>query len=137
MQKAKHRVMRATRAASRGFTLLEIMLVVTIIGVIMGGVAVALFQRKKRIDISLAKTRVASVSSAVKEFMLQNSGACPKSVDDLVQQKYLEKSAAKDPWAKDFIFKCPGTNDTDGADITSIGPDKQEGTPDDIKAWEL
>jgi hypothetical protein len=42
----------------------------------------------------------------------------------------------KDPWGKDFVIHCPGTNDTDGADVISFGPDKQEGTPDDIKSWE-
>ena len=53
-----------------------------------------------------------------------------------MSQKYLDRSNAKDPWGKDLLFRCPGTNDTDSADISSAGPDKQEGTPDDIKSWE-
>jgi hypothetical protein len=69
--------------------------------------------------------------------MLDNSGNCPKGIDDLLAQKYLDKNNAKDPWDKPMLFHCPGTNDTDSADISSAGPDKQEGTPDDIKSWEM
>jgi len=49
----------------------------------------------------------------------------------------VARASAKDPWGKDFVLRCPGTNDTDGADIVSTGPDKAEGTGDDIKSWEL
>jgi len=97
---------------------------------------VTLFKRFGRAQSQIAKTRVGEVSKAVKQFMLENNSNCPKGIDDLVAQKYLEKSSAKDPWGKDFGFKCPGSNETDGADITSSGADKQEGTADDIKSWE-
>ena len=56
--------------------------------------------------------------------MIDNNNECPKSIDDLVAQKYLPKKQ-KDPWGKDFIMHCPGTINTDGADVVSAGPDKQ------------
>jgi general secretion pathway protein G len=118
-----------------GFTLLEIMVVLAIIGLIVGSVGVMVFNRFKKAQVQTAKTRVTEISNATTQFMLDNNNSCPRSLDELVSQKYLKKGL-KDPWGKDFIFRCPGTSDTDGADVASAGPDKQEGTQDDIKSWE-
>ena len=46
----------------------------------------------------------------------------------------LSKNDIKDPWGTPYTFKCPGTQDPDGADVISAGPDKQPGTEDDIKS---
>ncbi len=123
------------RRRDRGFTLLEIMVVLAIIGLIVGSVGVMIFNKFKKAQVQIAKTRVTQVSNAVTQFMLDNSNNCPRSIEELVAQKYLQKGM-KDPWGKDFILRCPGTNDTDGADIISPGPDKAEGTADDVKSWE-
>ena len=119
----------------RGFTLLEIMVVLAIIGLIVGSVGVMVFNRFKKAQVQTAKTRVTEISNATTQFMLDNNNTCPRGLDELVSQKYLKKGL-KDPWGKDFIFRCPGTSDTDGADVASAGPDKQEGTQDDVKSWE-
>ena len=119
----------------RGFTLLEIMVVLAIIGLIVGSVGVMVFNKFKKAQVQIAKTRVTQVSNAITQYMLDNSNNCPRSLDELVAQKYLQKGM-KDPWGKDFIMRCPGTNDTDGADVSSAGPDKAEGTADDVKSWE-
>ncbi|HEX3698489.1 MAG TPA: type II secretion system protein GspG [Polyangia bacterium] len=126
---------RAGRPRQRGFTLLEIMVVLAIIGLIVGSVGVMVFNRFKKAQVSTAKTRVTQVANAVTQYMLDNSNNCPRSLEELVAQKYLQKGM-KDPWGKDFILRCPGTNDTDGADVSSAGPDKAEGTADDVKSWE-
>ena len=42
----------------------------------------------------------------------------------------------KDPWGREVILRCPGTVNTDGVDVVSVGPDGQEGTADDVKAQE-
>ena len=126
---------RSPRIVDRGFTLLEIMVVLAIIGLIVGSVGVMVFNRFKRAQVQTAKTRVTEISNATTQYMLDNSNTCPRGIDDLVAQKYLKKGL-KDPWGKDFIFRCPGTNDTDGADVASAGPDKQEGTQDDITSWQ-
>ena len=133
MQIVKKR--RAARPTQQGFTLLEIMVVLAIIGLIVGSVGVMVFNRFKKAQVQTAKTRVTEISNATTQYMLDNSNTCPRSLDDLVAQKYLKKGL-KDPWGKDFIFRCPGQSDTDGADVISAGPDKQEGTADDIKSWE-
>jgi general secretion pathway protein G len=126
---------RAARAAAAGFTLLEVMVVLAIIGLIAGGIGVTVFNQFKKGQVKIAKTTVGEISGAVQQYMMENNSECPKGMEDLVAKKNLKK-AIKDPWGRDFVIKCPGTNDTDGADISSGGPDKQEGTGDDIKSWE-
>jgi general secretion pathway protein G len=125
------------RDSSAGFTLLEIMIVLAIIALIAGGVGTAIFKQFNRAKIATAKLRLKSVRDATAQYMIDNNSTCPKGIDDLLAQKYLDKNNAKDTWDKPFFFRCPGTNDPDSADVSSSGPDKQEGTADDIKSWEL
>ena len=129
-------VKQAARAVEAGFTLLEIMVVLAIIALLAGGVGAAVFKNYKKAQVSTARLRVKAARDATAQYMMDNTSSCPRSIDDLVAQKYLDRSNAKDPWGKDLIFHCPGTQDTDAADISSAGPDKQEGTPDDIRSWE-
>jgi general secretion pathway protein G len=125
------------RLPSSGFTLLEIMVVLAIIALLAGGVGAAVFKQFKKAQISTARLRVKAARDATAQYMIDNTSNCPRGIDDLVSQKYLDRNNSKDPWGKDLIFHCPGTNDTDSADISSAGPDKQEGTADDIRSWEL
>jgi general secretion pathway protein G len=128
---------RAARAIESGFTLLEIMVVLAIIALLAGGVGAAVFKQFKKAQVSTARLRVKAARDATAQYMMDNSSSCPRGIEDLVSQKYLDKGNAKDPWGKDLIFLCPGAKDTDSADISSAGPDKQGGTPDDINSWEL
>jgi general secretion pathway protein G len=127
---------RLPRRRSAGFTLLEVMIVLAIIAAIASGVGVVVFNQYKKAQVKIAKERVKEVMQGVTTFMIDNNN-CPQGIEQLVGQKYLSKGAAKDPWGKEFSLKCPGTNDPEAADVSSAGPDKQDGTPDDIKSWEL
>lgn len=122
--------------AARGMTLVEIMVVVAIIGMLMGTVGVYAFGRLQQAKITDTKIIIKAVDQAMVHFQTDNTDACPKSLSDLYTQKYLTKEPV-DAWGQQLIFKCPGEHNTDGADIISRGKDKQEGTTDDIKSWEL
>jgi general secretion pathway protein G len=123
------------RAASAGFTLLEVMIVLAIIGLIAGSIGVGVFKQFQKSQVKTAKINVKEIGDAVQQYMIENNNECPRGMEDLIAKKNLTR-AIKDPWGKEFTIKCPGQNDTDGADVSSSGPDKQDGTADDIKSWE-
>ena len=131
---ATHPGRRRHRAA--GFSLIEIMVALAIVAFIGAGVAVVVNKALNNAKIKVAKERIKEISQGVTTYMIDSSN-CPKGMDDLVSQKYVARASAKDPWGKDFVLRCPGQQDTDGADIVSSGPDKAEGTADDIKSWEM
>jgi len=130
------RALRKARRRQAGFTLLEIMIVLAIIAMIAGGVGVALFRNFQKAKVSTAKMRVKAARDSVTQYMIETP-SCPHGIDELVTGKYLDRQNAKDPWGTSLSMKCPGTNDTDGADVSSPGPDKQDGTADDIRSWDM
>ena len=124
------------RSAARGMTLIEIMVVVAIIGMLMGTVGVYAFGRFEKAKITDTKMVIKNVEAALVHYQTENTDSCPKGIADLVAQKIMPKEPL-DAWGQSLMFKCPGEHNPDGADIVSKGKDKQEGTADDIKSWEL
>jgi hypothetical protein len=82
------------------------------------------------------KMMIKSVEQALVAYQTDHSDLCPRQLDDLYAQGYLTK-APRDPWGEPLVFRCPGEHNQDGADIVSKGKDKQLGTADDIRSWEL
>ena len=83
-----------------------------------------------------AKMRVMAVEDAAVQYMIETP-SCPHSVDDLVAGRYLDRGNARDPWGSRLLLLCPGSRDHEGVDVISLGPDKELGTADDIKSWNL
>jgi general secretion pathway protein G len=131
-----NRLNREKRVAARGMTLTEIMVVVAIIGMLMGAVGVYAVGQLNKAKITDTKMIIKNIEQALVHFQTDNTDSCPKELSDLKTQKYLTKEPV-DAWGESLIFRCPGQHNTDGADIVSKGKDKQEGTADDIKSWEL
>jgi general secretion pathway protein G len=128
---------RGARSLQQGFTLIEVMIVILIIGLIAGAVGFGVVPKMKKAKIETAKMLVGKISQAAAMSLSAPGGTCPKGIDDLVAQGDLTKSQAKDPWGTPFIFRCPGTKEPDGVDVASPGPDKKPGTEDDINSWDI
>ena len=128
--------LRTRRGTASGMTLIEIMVVVAIISMLMGTVAVGAFSQLEKSKVKNARMVIKAVEQALVAYQTDNTDSCPKQLVDLYTQKYLTKEP-KDPWGEPLVFKCPGEHNKDGADLVSKGKDKQEGTADDVKSWEL
>jgi len=124
---------RPVASRQAGFTLLEVMIVLAIIGLIAGSIGVGVFRQYQKAQVKTARLNVKEINDAITQYMIENNSECPKGMEDLVAKNNIRK-AFKDPWGKDFIIKCPAASDPSGADVSSTGPDKQEGTADDVKS---
>ena len=111
-----------------GFTLIEILVVVIIIGFIASLIAPNLMGRFERSKEEIAKAQVDMLSSGVMAFKL-DTNRYPTSMAELIESKepkwrgpYLsKKTIPKDPWDRDYIYKAPGEHGP--FDLYSLGPD--------------
>lgn len=124
---------RRRRRRSRGMTLIEILVVLAIIGLIVGGVSVVAFNAFKDSKGKQAYTDVINVQKAAEQYMLQKNDKCPKSMQDLKAAGVVSR-VQKDPWGEEFVITCPGEHGP--VDVVSFGPDKKQGGGDDILSWE-
>lgn len=122
-----------------GFTLIEILIVVAIIGLLVSIVAPNLLGRFESSKGEIAKAQLETLSSAVQSFYL-DVGRCPVALSELVSSTdkkwkgpYLSKRTVPlDQWGRDYQYKCPG--DHGPFDLYTLGPN---GRLDDqaIKNW--
>lgn len=122
-----------TLSRHRGMTLIEIMIVVAIISLVLGGVSLMAFNQYKEAQISTAKKDAVQVQQAIELYMTQKRGKCPKTLQDLKASGVAAK-VTTDPWGNDYEFKCPGEKTS--VDVISGGPDGEIGTEDDITNFE-
>jgi general secretion pathway protein G len=138
----------------RGFTLIELMVVIVILGILAGLIVPRIMGRPEEAKQLKAKMQIESLETALKLYKLDNgmypdteqglqalieqpeTGIVPKNWR---KQGYLEKGRLpKDPWGNEFVYLSPGTHGD--YDIISYGAD---GVPDgedknrDINSWEI
>jgi prepilin-type N-terminal cleavage/methylation domain-containing protein len=133
-----HRRQTLARNGQRGMTLFEIMIVLAILALVMGLIVgprvMALFADSKVDIANLAVQKFAN--EAYPQWAMRNPGKdCPASIDELGD--LMNRKSNHDPWGQPYQMLCP-PNLPPGAKVIAIsspGPDKKEGTADDIKSW--
>ncbi len=113
--------------SQKGFTLIEILIVVAIIGLIATLIAPNLIGRFEQSKEEIAKAQIEMLSSAVMSFMIDLS-RYPTGLEELIngtepkwRGPYLSKrTVPKDPWGRDYQYKAPGDNGP--FDLFSFGP---------------
>jgi general secretion pathway protein G len=133
---------RVTHHAS-AFTLVEMLLVVTIIGILAALVIPKIVGRGEQARQTAAYADInGGIKSALGQYEVDN-GFYPKSLQDLITQPsnaknwhgpYLDKLPT-DPWGDPYIYYYPGKHSANSYDLLSAGPDSKEGTDDDIVSW--
>jgi general secretion pathway protein G len=116
-----------------GFTLIEVLLVVVIIGILVGVAIPRLGGRVRQAEESRAKADIQSIGLALRMYELDN-GEYPGSLQGLVTESgarnwngpYLESGLPKDPWGRDYIYARSST----GYTLKSLGADGAEGNDD-------
>lgn len=139
---------RQTFKTQRGFTLMELMVVIVILGVLASLVVPNLMGNKDRADRQKAVSDIVALENALDMYKLDNHRypTTDQGLDALVvaptlaplaenynPEGYIRRLPA-DPWGNEYVLISPGEH---GAiDISSTGPDSEIGTADDINNWD-
>lgn len=130
---------QAPRRRNRGFTLIEILVVVAILGLIGGIVGVAVGSAFDDASAKTAELQIKKLSEALDLYRIK-FGRYPTTAEGL---QALEKppgnkaalidSVPKDPWDSDYLYICPGQRNPAKYDLQSKGKDGAADTEDDIR----
>ena len=108
-----------------GFTLLELLVVVVIIGLLAGYVAPRYFSQVGKSEIQVARAQIDALENAVDQYRLDNR-RYPTNEEGLAAvQPYLKKALPNDPWGRPYLYRTPGEK-TD-YEVVSYGRDGKPG----------
>jgi general secretion pathway protein G len=140
--------MRRRLRDQRGFTLIELMVVIIVLGLLVGLVGPRLFGRVGQSKVAAAKAQIELLGAGLDQYRL-DIGAYPNTSQglDALQRNpgvqnwngpYLKKSVPKDPWGNPYKYRAPGQHGeydlwSEGADGAPGG----EGENADIVSWDV
>lgn len=133
---------------SKGFTLLELMIVLVIIGLLAGIIGPNLFKNLQKSEKTTAKSQIDALTKAIDQYRLDN-GSFPDNTNGLNalltapaeanrwNGPYIKKIPS-DPWGMSYQYQSPGQHNLTEYDVYSFGKDKIKGGSDensDIGNW--
>ncbi len=123
----------------RGFTLLELVVVIIVLGLLVALVAPQIFGRVGEARDVAAKTQMSLLGTALDNYRLDN-GSYPSTAQGLAALRtkpasgvtnwrgpYLRKEVPMDPWGRPFVYASPGARNPNGFDILTLGRDGKDG----------
>ncbi len=131
----------------RGFTLLELLVVLVIIGLLAGYVGPRFFQQIGKSEVKATRAQIDSLQKALDHYRL-DTGHYPSTEQGLSalntrpgeetgwQGPYLSKQVPRDPWGRDYLYRSPGEHGD--YDLSSLGKDGRPGgtgEDQDITSW--
>ncbi|SEL57370.1 type II secretion system protein G (GspG) [Colwellia chukchiensis] len=135
--------------SSRGFTLLEVMVVIVILGILASMVVPNLMGSQERANLQKAVSDINALETSLSMYKMDNYKypSTEQGLEALVSETDIEplprrfpeggyvKRLPNDPWGNEYQLLNPGEH---GAmDVFSMGPDGEAGTDDDIGNWNL
>ena len=133
----KHKFKKLRNLGTEGFTLIELMVVMVIIGLLAATVVPKFFGQVDKAMQQDAQAQIELLGQALDLYRLEKH-KYPTSDDGLNAIKnYLKKNIPKDPWGNDYVYEAPGKEGR-GYDLYSFGADNAEGgegTDMDIVSW--
>ncbi len=143
------------RKNQQGFTLIEIMVVIIILGLLAGLVLPKFLGQEEKAKREVAKTQIRSLESALDAYKLDNGfyPSTDQGLDALIKKPesgripdkwrdggYLKPARIpKDPWGKDYVYISPGSEGRE-YEIVSYGADGEpggDGNNADIESWKM
>jgi general secretion pathway protein G len=140
------------RTSRGGFTLIEMMVVIAVIGTLAMLVGPSVFRHVGDANTTTARTQVEILSVALESYRLDN-GVYPSTDEGLAALRtrpagddppprwrgpYLRKPVPEDPWGREYLYEAPGTANPDAYDLYTLGRDGErggEGEDVDITSW--
>lgn len=133
MRKRIEHLRKVLKDGQRGMTLIEIMVVIAIIGIVAGAVGFGVTRYFAQAKIDACKAQIDNIANHLEMYLYEHD-EYPSQISVLAKKEkgkrkaILKKSQLKDPWKKQLKYG----NDGDGFTLCSSGPDKKQGSDDDI-----